>query len=191
MSLKDKVFSLRDIARKRSIAETSARVWLVRAVQRGEILRIKKDLYIHAMDWKYLTVEERLILANRIQIPSYISLSTAMTYYELTSQVYKNVVESIAVKRSVEYKVKDIHFRYYVVKQDYYTQYERTSGLFIATPEKALGDIIYLCALGRYAFDFNAVEWDRVDTEKLGRILGIFPERTQKWWKNYGFISSA
>ncbi len=189
--LKDKIFSLKDIAETRGIARDSASVWLVRAVHRGEILRLKKDLYIHAMDWKYLSLEEMLLLSNRIQIPSYISLSTAMAYYERTSQVYRNVIESIAIKRSVAYSVNNTQFKYYKIKKEYYTQFEKISGLFIATPEKALADIIYLCSLGKYAFDFNAVEWGRVDSNKLVSVLGIFPVKTQKWWEKHGFVSPS
>ena len=39
--------------------------------------------------------------------------------------------------------------------------------------EKALIDTLYLCSLGRYSLDFNAVSWKKFDKNEIGKIVVI------------------
>ncbi|MCK5521037.1 MAG: hypothetical protein KAI81_07985 [Candidatus Marinimicrobia bacterium] len=192
MNIKDATFfTLQDVVRERNLKPGSARVWCNRQVKRGLILRIKNALYVDAMKEKYLSREERYFIGNHIQVPSYISLSTALFYYDLTNQMYRNRIESVAQKRSIQYTVGEWEYQYYTIKSDYYTSFRKENGIFIATAEKALADIIYLVSLGKYALDFSALEWDKINLEALNTVLENFPDHTRRWWNRHGSVQAA
>lgn len=178
-------YSIQDVSRDRQISEPSARVWCSRAVKKGSLFRIKNNLYISRENWLTATPAEKYYLSNIIQVPSYISLSTAITYYELSTQLYQETFEAISQKRSIRYAVQSTMFRYHKLRTKYYQGFVRTNGYFMATPEKALADILYYTSLGRYSFDFSALDRDKINYDRLNTWLKIFPNKTKQLWSDY------
>jgi len=109
-------------------------------------------------------------IANIIQVPSYISLMTALSYYEVTTQVQQNYFESISLYRSVSREIKETTFKYSKVKEEYYCGFKREKGLFIALTEKALIDATYLDYLGKYHSDISSINFEKIDQNKLNSI---------------------
>jgi len=181
-------FRHEDIARVLDITDESAKVSASRYVKQGLLVRLKRNLYVLKEKWKTLEREEEFILANLIQVPSYISLMTALDYYEITTQMQKDFIESVAVKRSKEKEVEDITFRYTKVSQDLYFDFRKKKGFFIATPEKALLDIIYLNSLGRYSFDLSSLDFGKLDREHCERLIVKFPQKTGKLMRKYEYF---
>ena len=72
----------------------------------------KKNLYILREAWNAASKEDKFRLANLGQSPSYISLMSALEYYEITTQMQRDFFESVAVKRTKEIQVNDNVFRY-------------------------------------------------------------------------------
>jgi hypothetical protein len=64
-------------------------------------------------------------------------------------------------------------------------------GVFIATPEKALLDAIYLMSYGRYALDLSAIDPKKFDGDELMRLSKEFPVRTRDMLKRHGYLSTA
>jgi predicted transcriptional regulator of viral defense system len=135
------------------------------------------------MNW-----EERLKLANRIQVPSYISLLTALAYYELTTQIPISRIESIAVTKTYFKDIEDYQFIYTKINRKLYRGFTKQNGLFIASPEKALADCIYLCSFGKYALDYSVLDAERINSISLNTWLSQCPVKTQTWWEKYGNI---
>lgn len=187
-TMPDLLFTVNDVARTLHISTASARVLCSRYSKSNKIIRIRNNLYILAERWNYLTLNEKLRIANRIQVPSYISFSTAINYYELTDQMYRGWIESVARQRSINYSVKELTYVFRLMKADYYQGYTLRDGIFIAIPEKALADIVYYTSIGRYAFDFSAVSWDRVDSDRLLKWLSLYPPKTLKWIQRRGYF---
>ena len=67
-----------------------------------------------------------------------------------------------------------------LLSQDLYFGFQRQNGFFIASPEKAFGDAVYLRSLGRYKFDMTSIDPDRFDRARMKEVLGKFPERTRR-----------
>lgn len=187
-NLPDLMFSISDVARTLDITPASARVLCSRYSQNGQLLRLRKNLYVLAERWPYLSLSERCRIANRIQVPSYVSLATALSYYELTEQLLRERVDSIARKRSIQYTVNSWQFNYHQIRVSAYNGFVLTRGFFIAEAEKALADTIYFCSFGRYAFDFQALEWGRIDHQKLRWWLAQLPLHSRHWWEKNGRI---
>ena len=184
-------FGYEDIARVLGISDSSARVSASRYVSQGALLRIKRNMYVLREVWNAAAREQKFLLANMGQTPSYISLMTALDYYGITTQVQRDFVESIAVKRTKELPVNGHIFRYSKIAANLYFGFKREKGLFIATPEKALLDALYLMSYGRYALDISALDVTKLDRDEIKRLSLEFPLRTQNWLKQHGYITTA
>jgi len=174
-------FGVEDIAETLKIAYPSARVAASRYAKQGILVRLKKDLYALAVKLPSFSEEELFEAANLIQTPSYISLTSALSHYNLSTQQQRGTIESIALKRTKSVELMNLVFSYTLIRKDLYSGFELKYGFFIATPEKALADCIYLTSLKRYNCDFDAVDFKRLDMVKVNSFL----EKTDKRVKSY------
>lgn len=184
-------FGFEDLVRALGISESSARVSASRYVHQGALVRVKKNLYVLRQVWNAATREQKFVLANIGQTPSYISLLTALDYYEISSQMQRDFVESIAVKRTREIPVNGHIFRYSKIAANLYFGFQKKNGFFIATPEKAFLDAIYLMTYGRYALDTSALDMAKLNPEKIRLLSMRFPLRTQNWLHRHGYFTAA
>jgi predicted transcriptional regulator of viral defense system len=174
--------SIKDIANILSISKESAKVTASRYADKGYLLRLKRDFYITENKFENLNEQELFRLANILQTPSYVSLTTALSYYNISTQQQRNYIESIALKRTKQFQVKKTDFHFILVKKEFYYGFVLTDNFFIATPEKALADAVYLTSLKRYNCDFDAVDFKKIDKKKIGNFILKTNLRTQKLW---------
>jgi predicted transcriptional regulator of viral defense system len=184
-------FGYEEIARVRGIGLASAKVTASRYVRKGLLLRLKKNLYVLREAWNTASKEDKFRLANLGQSPSYISLMSALEYYEITTQLQRDFFESVAVKRTKEIQVNGSIFRYSKINEALYFGFKKEKGFFIATPEKALLDAFYLMSYGRYALDISALDADKLDRENIRRLSSGFPLKTRNMLKKHGYLQSA
>ena len=190
-SLRSLYFNYEEIARALGISAASARVSASRYVRQGLLLRFKKNVYVLREVWNRANREEKFVLANLGQTPSYISLMTALDYYEMTTQVQRDSIESVAIKRTKEILLNGSVFRYTKVKRGLYFGFKKEKGVFIATPEKALLDAFYLMSYGRYALDLSALDGEKFDRQEIKRLSGRFPLRTRNRLEKHGYLETA
>ncbi len=162
------------------IKANSGRVLCSRYVKSGLLVKLKNNLYVTSQKWESISRDELFAAANLLQVPSYISLMSALTYYEVTTQVQQSFVESASVKRTAEYNVNGVAFRFYKVKKEFYFGFVRENNLFIATKEKALLDAVYLFSFGKYRFDISAIDLNKLDRKRLLNLARIYPAKTRK-----------
>jgi predicted transcriptional regulator of viral defense system len=184
-------FGIADIARALGISPASAKVSASRYVKLGALVRIKKNIYVLREAWNAAGLEEKFVFANLGQTPSYISLMTALDYYEITTQIQRNFFESVAVKRTKQIKVDDSLFRYSKLTSTLYFGFKKEKDFFIATPEKALLDAIYLMSYGRYALDMSALDADKFDADEIRRQSKKFPLKAKEMLKKHGYLKTA
>jgi len=172
-------FTVEELQDLLGISRESARVLCSRYVKKGLFIRLKKNFYILSESWEALSTEGLLKISNLLQVPSYISFSTALTFYEVTTQVQRNYFESASVKRSAGFEIAGTVFNYYKLQRKYYFDFIRKGDLFIATKEKAFMDSIYLYSFGKYKLDFSAVDMERLEKKKIMALSENYPERTK------------
>lgn len=125
----------------------------------GRIIRLKRGLFILADDDRKVE-PSRTYLANQLYSPSYVSLEYALNYYSLIPErVY--VLTSVATRKTMRVTNMVGTFTYQHVNPKAYRGFEMVkdeNGLyfFIAEPEKAIIDFIYL-NLGRFREDDSDV----------------------------------
>lgn len=181
-------FGYEDIARVFGISADSARVTASRYVKQGLLVRVKRNLYVLRQTWNTAGREQKFLLANLGQVPSYLSLMTALDYYEITTQVQRDFFESVALKRTKEIHLDGTVFRYAKVTSTLYSGFTKENGFFIATPEKALLDSFYLMSYGRYALDIPALDAARLDRREIKRLSREFPLRTRSALQKHGYL---
>ena len=184
-------FGHEELARALGITRASARVTASRYVKQGLLVRIRNNLYLLRETWKHIRLEETFQIANLAQVPSYISLTTALDYYGLTTQLQRDFFESIALKRTKEIKVNATTFTYTKISQDLYFGFQKERNFFIAIPEKAILDSFYLMSLGRYSLDLSAVQSHKFDRKLLADMSEYFPERTRNLLRTHEYLAAA
>lgn len=163
-----------------NIKPSSALVLCARYTEKGLFVRLKKNLYVLRERWEQNSYQDFYKISNILQVPSYISLMTALSFYEVTTQVQRGLFESVCLKRTIRYEINGITFNFCKVKRELYSDFVRTNDFFIATKEKAFLDAVYLYSYGKYAFDIDSIDIKKLDLKRLKRLLRQFPEKTVK-----------
>jgi len=177
------IISVDDIVKALSISKESAKVTANRYVKNGSLFRIKKDFYITTNKYENLNEKELFKIANAIQVPSYISLASALAYYNISTQQLRGIIESVTTKKTNLVKAKEFSFNFILIKKNLYTGFILEDDIFIALPEKALADIVYLSSLGRYSCDFDAVDFNKLNKNKVTEYIRVTNQRTIKYWE--------
>ncbi len=172
-------FTTEDVAEKLGITRASVHVLCSRQVRNGALIRLKKDFYVPAERWSYLDRRDFFVLANYLQVPSYISCTTALVYHGVTTQTPRNWYESVALRRTIRYSIDEATFSYFKLKKEYYTGFRKIGLFFMASKEKAFLDVCHLIAYGSYAIDLSAIDMDRLDKVALESLMASFPLRTR------------
>lgn len=178
-------FTYQDVAEVLSISEDSARVLSARYVKQKYLIRLKRNFYILKERWDNITPHQRLELANILQVPSYVSLMTALSFYEYTTQVQQKFIESISLYRTFTKDVEGMVFNYSKIKNDLYFGFSKKNNVFIASPEKAFIDALYLYYLGKYNLDFSSLNIEKINQKSCEEILKRYPLKFIIYSKRY------
>ena len=184
-------FGYEDIARTLGISQNSAKITAHRYVKQDMLIRVKRNIYMLKDRWTGLDRERKFIIANILQVPSYISLMTALDYYEITTQMQRDFIESVAVKRTVRKKIEQAVFNYTKIGTNVYRGFLKKQGFFIAEPEKAFLDAVYLISLGRYNLDMPSIDLSKLDAEKIEHMARTFPLQTQNFLAKHEYFRKA
>jgi hypothetical protein len=113
-----------------------------------ELISVRRGLYIIGPNID-LTQPEPFLIANHLRGPSYVSLESALSYWNMIPErVYE--ISSVTTKTSKQYKTPVGRFGYRQLKTPYYSygikniKYSPKQMILIASREKALCDKIVL-----------------------------------------------
>ena len=111
----------------------------------GQIIRLKKGLFVAspAETGKPLCLN---LIANHIYGPSYVSLSASLRYYGLIPERV-NLIQSLTTKHNRKFETAVGNYHYENCSKEYFpigikTQFENGISFLMASPEKALCDLI-------------------------------------------------
>jgi len=132
------------------------RLQLSRWVKAGKLIQLTKGLYTLAEPYRKVTPHP-FVLANAIKKASYVSLQSALGYYGMIPE-HVPTVTSVTTQRPERVETLLGQFAFRHIKKNWFHSYQQIdfgSGqrAFIATPEKALLDLVYLTP-GADNYDF-------------------------------------
>jgi hypothetical protein len=148
---------------------------LTRWVAAGRLHQLRRGLYALAPPFQKLWPYAFLV-ANRLVRGSYVSLQSALAHYGLIPE-YVPVTTSVTTGRPGTWDTPLGRYDFRHIRRDLLTGYRRTElpdgqEAFLATPEKALLDLIYLTPEAdspEYLQELRLQHLDRLDLGELRR----------------------
>ena len=156
------------------------RMQLARWMNSGRVYQLRRGLYMIAPPYQKVKPHPFLV-ANRMQRASYVSGQSALAFYGLIPEVVP-VTLSVTAGRPERLDTPLGAFEFRHVKPGLLRGYRMTDlGLsqqaLVATPEKALLDLVYLQPGGdapAYIHELRLQNLDRLDLDELHRQVEIF-----------------
>ena len=127
--------------------------------QKGLVIKLKKGLYVLG-DADRKINPSRIFLANQLYQPSYVSTEYALAFHDIIPERVADVT-SVSPKKTARFDNRFGHFVYQHIKPAVFQGYalpqdENGFHIFVAEPEKALVDFLYLNS-SRFTVDFRTV----------------------------------
>lgn len=150
----------------------SMKVQISRWEKAGKLIQLKRGAYLLSETYRKTSVFEPFI-ASILKKPSYVSLEKALEYYDLIPEGV-NVCTSVTPKRPGEFSSKGGRFSYQHIKLSLFWGYvsvtlNNQTG-FMASPEKALLDFLYLKRLKitpEYIQELRLQNLEQINLDKL------------------------
>ncbi len=162
-------FTVADLEKILSMKRDSLYVALNRLVDSGVLIRLKRDVYQPA--FQSLELEK---VANELYYPSYLSFESALSRYGILSQIPYTLTFA-TTKRSKKITLGTREVEYRQLKKEYFFGYILDNGIYIAEPEKALLDQIYMISKGKMSGDMNEWTLATLKKSKFLRYSKSFP----------------
>ncbi len=168
LRLNKTVFTLKDLALLwQDDDTTSARVRLNYYVKKGQLYRLRKGIYVKDKNYN------KLELATRIFLPSYVSFETVLAKEGLIFQ-YQTVI-TVASYLSRKIIIDGQIYSYRKVKSAILANsigIQQTNGVSIATKERSFLDILY------HSTDYHFDNLRALDWKKIFQLLPLYENKS-------------
>ena len=172
-SLNKPYFTVADLEKVLGLDRNSLYVLLNRLVKNGTLVRLKRGVY--QPEFQSLELEK---VANELYYPSYLSFESALSRYGILSQTpYVLTFAATKTTKRLNLAGKEVEYRQLKVKL--FFGYTLENGVYIAEPEKAILDQLYMMSKGKTVSD--ASEWSLIDLDKTKflKYAKKFPKKVQ------------
>lgn len=156
-----KIFHINHLKLLTNMNEHSLRIALVRLNDKKLIKRICRGFYANPFNTPLL--EE---ISNQIYQPGYISLESALYSYGILSQI-PQILTCVTTQLPRTFNTSFGTIEYHQLKKNYFWGYIDKQGYFIAKPEKALLDYLYLYKNKRTNSALSELNFDSINHKKL------------------------
>jgi predicted transcriptional regulator of viral defense system len=128
---------------------------LHRWIRQGRVIQLRREVYM-LRDGRAGTRPHPFVIANYLKVGSYVSLQSALSHYGMIPE-YVPVTTSVTTGRPETLDTEVGRFQFRHVASRLFTRFEMVpvaphQEAFVATPEKALLDLLYLTP---YSDDVN------------------------------------
>lgn len=157
------------------LKSTTVDAYISRSLKRKDILPLKRGLYVSAdfYNKNKNNISYSFYLANVLRGPSYISSWSALQYYDLTTEAI-HTIASTTPKITRAYETKVASFAYQSIQKKLFSDFTLVKAkfnFFIASPSKALFDLLYFKTRqfrGVHFKDIKAlIEGLRIDIDEM------------------------
>ena len=162
-----------------NIDPKNVRLQLTRWVNSRRLYQLRRGLYSIAPPYQKIKPHPFLV-ANRLQRASYVSLQSALAFYGLIPETV-NITVSVTAGRPERLATPLGIFEFRHIQSKLLTGYQMTDlggqNALVATPEKALLDLVYLQPGGetaKYLNELRLQNLDHLDLDVLKRQTEVF-----------------
>lgn len=162
---KVKILSLSDLKKLLDIENDNTAYKIAeKLISEKFLLRIKKGTYISTFN-----SPEDFELANALYVPSYISFESALSYYGILSQ-FPYSTTSVSPKKTKKITVEGKEYSYTQISRKLYWGFRREGQIIIASPEKALLDMLYITAKGRRKVELDELDYSFINKKDFYKM---------------------
>lgn len=173
-SLDKGYFTMADMQKITDLPRDSLKVAINRLIGKGVLTRIKRGIY--QLEFSQVDVPK---VANQIYYPSYLSFESALSRYGILSQIpYTQVFAT--TKRSKKMMLWGTEVEFRQLKKELFFGYQMDDGMYIAEPEKALLDQLYMVSRGRGSLNIEELDLMEINKELLAKYAQTFPAYIKK-----------
>jgi predicted transcriptional regulator of viral defense system len=173
LSLRKPYFSVADLEKLLGRQRPALYVTLNRLVHAGVLVRLRRGAYQVALQPPALAR-----VANTLVYPSYLSFESALSRYGILSQVPYTLTFATPL-RSRRLMLGDTAVEFHQLKDELFFGYVLADGLYVAEPEKALLDQLYLVSRGLATLALDELELASLDRARLREHAARFPAAVQ------------
>lgn len=170
-----KIFTTLDFQRIFNVSYQTAKKAIFRYKKAGILTEAKKGLYFLTQNPPH-----EFEIANKLYQPSYISFETCLSFYGIIPETITQIL-SATPKISRQFIVNDLKFSFRKIKKNCFLGYcpikiqNRT--ILIAEPEKALVDLLYLTAIGKWSFNYERLKLNKLKKQKVLKYGKLFENK--------------
>jgi len=168
-----KIVSLSDLRKLLDIGKDNTSYKIAeKLIAEKFLLRLKKGVYLSTFN-----PPDSFEIANAIYTPSYISMESALNYYGVLPQ-FPYSITSVSPKKSKKLLIDEKEFEYVQISHKLYFGFIRDGQMIIASPEKALLDMIYVVSKGLRRMEFEDLDYSPInkrDFHKMCKKIDYLP----------------
>ena len=173
LDLNKAYFSLADLGKVLGQQRPSLYVTLNRLVKSGVLVRLRRGVY-----QVILQAPDLPRIANQLVYPSYLSFESALSRYGILSQI-PYALTFATPHRSRRLLLGDTTVEFRQLKRELYFGFTMAGGLYVAEPEKALLDQLYMVTRGLSNLGWDELDLSAIERERLRMYAGHFPTSVQ------------
>lgn len=169
--------TIRQLGSQLGLKNTTVDTYISRFLKYKEIFKLKRGMYISADFYSKNKgeISYPFYLANIVYKPSYVSSWAALQYYNLTTESI-HTITSVTRKATRSYNTKAGNFSYQSIQKELFADFSSVEGrfnFFIASPAKALFDLLYFKTRQFHGVDMEnikpLVEELRIDIDEMDK----------------------
>lgn len=176
-SLNMLVFTPREFQDIFAVSKNTASVFLSNNINSNLFVKLRNSFYILKDTRPSLS-----LIANRLYRPSYISLESALSFYEIIPETVYGIT-SVSTKATREFASEIGIFSYQKIKKEAFIGYQLKNvhgeNIFIADAEKALADYLYFVDLKKVSLN-DRLYLKNINKKKLMGYISVFNRKSLK-----------
>lgn len=165
-------FTVSDLEKITGLKRESLLIFLTRLVKKELIVRLKKGLYAKSG----LQIEE---IASQLYQPSYLSFESALSKYGILSQIPYSLMFA-TTRRTKKEMLAGTKVEYHQLKKELFFGFKKKGNIFIAEPEKAFLDQLYLASKGQTLLNTDELSLSVLNKEQFKKFARAYPTTVQK-----------
>jgi len=162
-------YTIADLEKVTGLQRSSLYVALKRWVAVGIIERVSQGIYLPM--GSLISMET---LAAQLYLPNYLSFESALAGYGILNLVPYTITFATP-RKTKKFLLRKQQVEFRQITRDLFFGFEMKNGIYIASPEKAFLDEIYLLSRGKVTLDFDEVDTRKLSIKRLKNYSKSFP----------------
>ena len=173
-NLNKSFYTKRDLEVITKLSEKRLKLLVGELLNLGIIEKVTKDVYV--VFYSYYQIEE---IASTLYLPNYLSFESVLARYDVLNQI-PYIITFATIKQSKNIVVAKRQIEFIQIPKDLFWGYVVSGNIYVAEPEKAFLDLVYIASIKNYQIDMDEINLKRLSKKILLEYSKRFPIKIQK-----------